>query len=1351
LTSLPSTITNLQELSNLYVNTNALEISDPKVIQFLDSKQSDWQTTQTVSPKHFTITKITNNSISLSWEPIEYTKNRGGYEIYYSKSSADNYIIYDITENKTTGQMIISDLTANTTYFFKVRSVTFPHTYSSENSRDRNKNTVHSIFTKDISAKTLRDVDIETSHEFLFAQSSILMPLTITVNMANVNIQDVSITTTKGTFINQSFDQLSNTFFCQIMPGTDVGTDVITVSHNNVTIGTKSIETIQRQINHFSLNSKKVIQEKNLMGEPILLRTLDANGFPMTATNTIDIMVESTPTNSVFSIRPEFTWYDYTSQMIVTLPPGETTAKFMFRASDPGNYTIYARELFGQDILGASLNIQVVDRPIAELRNEPSSITNAKNYTLIVQGEYVTAYQYQFDQNTWSPEKSIDEPIILTNVNDGPHTLSLIGKNAANTWQDKSLATTISWTIKTQINPPKDLFLPSEFDTGTLNNDQLTCLSNLSIMGTCEKNATIQIYGNDQLLSSAEIIVNDNSFTATIVLQKGINAISATQIDLAGNISQPSEKMLITVDQTPPELFVYPKGGDYTAGQSISLHSSDTTASIYYLSHGVMDQYRLYTTPVKINSNTQLSFYAEDAAGNKSVIQTEIYTLQKEANHYDIRLIPDTAARQIMHNGATIKYDIEIIAKNSFKGRMSLFCNGLSENDFAYCFYQDGQKIGTIVTDIQTIPCALTLELTALRADLKRHQFNLESLNYWEDGSAPMKTVELYVKVISRGQSGIHLECETDYINKGDSSLIYGAILPPLENKTVTLSIVDEDLELKTKTLVTEIGGKFYDDTLLSSLNMGFYTLKASWIDEASNHQESDPITIFVDREQSSLTLLRKGSDIIEMDETITLLGQITPELPYQSIELAIISPESDHYTQTLITDETGHFQITDSFCDTKGIWRFNASWKGNSQIMHCESNELPILVGIPGKVLILGAGMKNDQNRYWETTKNLTTLIYEYFKDSGFTDDLIYLMINSQMIDINHDEIPDPVVDNNEPAKDDFLDVLNSEFTNDLNQETPLFIYMIGHGTEGAQFQVFDYENFLAAKDFSDALDTLQGNKKCSVIIILESCFSGTFMSALANPDYSRVVLTSAGNEEYRTDETGLISFSFFLFESLADGDHLLDAYDNACDSLHKYEHPTPLFDDNGDGIHDDKDGKLSSTIYLPEQSWGLDPCIDHMDLTYVLNNETATQVFVNVKKGQSAIQKVWTQIIPPGIKRSGHESITLKELEYTYNAGLDHYSATLDKLYHNGIYTLSTYAMDNHYNISVPYVSYINVSNNIQRDINNDGLIGLKDLILGLQLLCQIPVDMGDYSMDIKNQVGMKNVLWMMNELGE
>ncbi|ETR65443.1 MAG: hypothetical protein OMM_14241, partial [Candidatus Magnetoglobus multicellularis str. Araruama] len=238
----------------------------------------------------------------------------------------------------------------------------------------------------------------------MFAQSSILMPLTITVNMANVNIQDVSITTAKGSFINQSFDQLSNTFFCQIMPGTEVGTEIITVFHNNIIIGTKSIETIQRRINHFSLYSKGVIQEVDSMGEPILLKTLDANGQPLSTTEDISIKIASTPKADKFiPIRQGFPWIEHKGEVIATLPKEENMLPFIFISSAPGKYTITAKELLDQDILDASLNIQVVDRPIAELQNEPSSITNAKNYTLIVQGEYVTAYQYQFDQNSWSP------------------------------------------------------------------------------------------------------------------------------------------------------------------------------------------------------------------------------------------------------------------------------------------------------------------------------------------------------------------------------------------------------------------------------------------------------------------------------------------------------------------------------------------------------------------------------------------------------------------------------------------------------------------------------------------------------------------------------------------------------------------------------------------------------------------------------------------------------------------------------------------------------------------------------------------------------------------------------------
>jgi hypothetical protein len=66
LSSLPSEITQLTKLNNVYFDCNALEITDTEITQFLDAKQSNWRQTQTVSPKQLTITTITGNSIALS-------------------------------------------------------------------------------------------------------------------------------------------------------------------------------------------------------------------------------------------------------------------------------------------------------------------------------------------------------------------------------------------------------------------------------------------------------------------------------------------------------------------------------------------------------------------------------------------------------------------------------------------------------------------------------------------------------------------------------------------------------------------------------------------------------------------------------------------------------------------------------------------------------------------------------------------------------------------------------------------------------------------------------------------------------------------------------------------------------------------------------------------------------------------------------------------------------------------------------------------------------------------------------------------------------------------------------------
>jgi len=153
LLSLPQEFLNLKSLrGGLYLHNNALEISNTEIINFIESKQPSWQKTQTVSPKQFAITTITDSAISLSWSSIAYTSYQGGYEIYYSQSDNESYTIYEITKDKTIEHMTINNLYPDTVYYFKLRTVTYPH--PDGNVYEKNPNTVYSKFSPEISAKT---------------------------------------------------------------------------------------------------------------------------------------------------------------------------------------------------------------------------------------------------------------------------------------------------------------------------------------------------------------------------------------------------------------------------------------------------------------------------------------------------------------------------------------------------------------------------------------------------------------------------------------------------------------------------------------------------------------------------------------------------------------------------------------------------------------------------------------------------------------------------------------------------------------------------------------------------------------------------------------------------------------------------------------------------------------------------------------------------------------------------------------------------------------------------------------------------------------------------------------------
>ncbi len=93
------------------------------------------------------------SSITLSWTPILYTADSGGYNVYYSTSSGGGYTLYDTTADKLASEMEVTGLAIDTTYFFVVQSQTDPHSM--------NQNTVLSGYSNEVYAATFTDSDLD--------------------------------------------------------------------------------------------------------------------------------------------------------------------------------------------------------------------------------------------------------------------------------------------------------------------------------------------------------------------------------------------------------------------------------------------------------------------------------------------------------------------------------------------------------------------------------------------------------------------------------------------------------------------------------------------------------------------------------------------------------------------------------------------------------------------------------------------------------------------------------------------------------------------------------------------------------------------------------------------------------------------------------------------------------------------------------------------------------------------------------------------------------------------------------------------------------------------------------------
>ena len=709
--------------------------------------------------------------------------------------------------------------------------------------------------------------------------------------------------------------------------------------------------------------------------------------------------------------------------------------------------------------------------------------------------------------------------------------------------------------------------------------------------------------------------------------------------------------------------------------------------------------------------------------------------------------------------GDSVKYYFQIMPSEKFKGVIEASCNDLP-NHVSYAFLFNDQNYGASMHDI-ILPATFVLNINIGSAALSgEYQFKLLLENVWNNASSNFWEIPLILIIKEKSDSGIFIDISkqpeaplfdkkrynaqqisqriktrnliddmlTYRIRKYESVEIYGEILPKSQQR-VHIQLESSDGQFVTSTTAqTDESGKFNISGWLSTFDLNEYKLSAQWTDYMTNTHISQPRKIIIEKGTPLLTCNRPSNMLAQLNKEFTISGNTLP-VKTGRVYLSVISPENQMYSFDCDINNDGRYQITRAFFNQRGIWKIKAYWSGDDTFIGCESDFLVVPVDVStGRAIILGGGEGDIHNILFQLVRKLTSDAYRDFKLRGFSDEMIYYSINSEMVDIDHDEKLDDIVDNKTPSTDSFLSAIENKFALEVNETTPLFIYMFGHGTNDARFIVLGNDEWIEAEQLNQSLNIIQQKTGCVVILILESCFSGAFIESISAN--RRIILTSTGNSWYQFDSKGEIVFSRFLFGQLKQNKNLKYAYEYSKKQMKNLGYSSPLLDDNGDGLSDENDGEVSLNQYFKGNiTMNVTVSIDEDSITmpYLVHSAKSLDISAKVFRGDHETEQVWVQIIPPDTNLSENaDLVTFQQSMLSYNQNTHTYEGQLRCLIQAGLYKIVFMASQVNNTLSSPVIQYLTVEKETDpADINNDGQINLIDLILGLKITAGFQID--------------------------
>ncbi len=122
----PRSLLNLIATPSIDLSDNALRASGADLAAFLDARGT-FTARQTVPPANVNVDSVTSYTATLSWSPIAYATESGGYQVLASTSPGGPYSPLVTTKSKEVSTARVTGLSASTRYYFVIQSVTYPH------------------------------------------------------------------------------------------------------------------------------------------------------------------------------------------------------------------------------------------------------------------------------------------------------------------------------------------------------------------------------------------------------------------------------------------------------------------------------------------------------------------------------------------------------------------------------------------------------------------------------------------------------------------------------------------------------------------------------------------------------------------------------------------------------------------------------------------------------------------------------------------------------------------------------------------------------------------------------------------------------------------------------------------------------------------------------------------------------------------------------------------------------------------------------------------------------------------------------------------------------------------------